>query len=78
MYKRQLVDIEYAVQYLQVMHGHKYPILRTPNSMQALAGLVECGLVTRQDGETLRKAYLFIRMLIDLTLIHISEPTRPY
>ena len=33
--------------------------------MQALAALVEYGIVTRQDGETLRKAYLFIRMLID-------------
>ncbi len=60
-----LVDIEYAIQYLQLMHGHKHPVLRTPNAMQALAGLVECGFVTRQDGENLRKAYLFIRMLID-------------
>ncbi len=60
-----LVDIEYAIQYLQVMHGHESPALRTPNSMQALAGLVECGLVSRTDGEHLRKAYLFIRMLID-------------
>ncbi|HSB14644.1 MAG TPA: hypothetical protein VLE22_09305 [Bryobacteraceae bacterium] len=60
-----LVDIEYAIQYLQLMHGHKHPVLRTPNSMQALAGLIECGFVTRQDGENLRKAYLFIRMLID-------------
>jgi len=60
-----LVDIEYAVQYLQVMHGHKHPALRTPNSMQALSGLVECGIMARQDGEQLRKAYLFIRMLID-------------
>ncbi len=60
-----LVDIEYAIQYLQLMHGHKYPVLRTPNSMQALAGLVEVGIVSRQDGENLRKAYLFIRMLID-------------
>jgi glutamate-ammonia-ligase adenylyltransferase len=60
-----LVDIEYAVQYLQVMHGHRHPTLRTPNSMQALSGLVECGIVARQDGEHLRKAYLFIRMLID-------------
>jgi len=33
--------------------------------MQALAGLVECGIVTRQDAENLRKAYWFIRMLID-------------
>ncbi|WHZ22473.1 MAG: glutamine synthetase adenylyl-L-tyrosine phosphorylase/ glutamate-ammonia-ligase adenylyltransferase [Nitrospira sp.] len=60
-----LVDIEYAVQYLQVIHGHKHPSLRTPNTMQALTALVERGIVTRQDGEHLRKAYLFIRMLID-------------
>jgi glutamate-ammonia-ligase adenylyltransferase len=60
-----IVDIEYAVQYLQILHGHKLPALRTPNTMQALAALVDCGIVTRQDGETLRKAYFFIRMLID-------------
>lgn len=60
-----IVDIEYAVQYLQIMHGHRLPVLRTPNTMQALAALVDCGVVTRQDGETLRKAYFFIRMLID-------------
>ena len=33
--------------------------------MHALAGLVECGMMTRQDDENLRKTYLFIRMLID-------------
>jgi len=60
-----VVDIEYAIQYLQLMHGHRHAVLRTPNAMQALAGLVECGIVNRQDGETLRDAYLFIRMLID-------------
>jgi glutamate-ammonia-ligase adenylyltransferase len=60
-----IVDIEYAVQYLQILHGHELPALRTPNTMQALAALIDCGIVTRQDGETLRKAYFFIRMLID-------------
>lgn len=60
-----VVDIEYAVQYLQLMHGHAHPVLRTPNTMQALAGLVDTGIVAREDGDTLRKAYLFIRMLID-------------
>lgn len=60
-----IVDIEYAVQYLQIMHGHRLAVLRTSNTMQALAALVDCGLVTRQDGEDLRKAYFFIRMLID-------------
>ncbi|MGH7181417.1 MAG: glutamine synthetase adenylyltransferase, partial [Nitrospiraceae bacterium] len=60
-----LIDIEYAVQYLQVMHGHNHPGLRTPNTLEALAALVKAGLVTRADGETLRKAYIFIRILID-------------
>lgn len=60
-----IVDIEYAVQYLQIMHGHRLPLLRTTNTMQALLSLVDAGLVTRQVGEDLRKAYLFIRMLID-------------
>lgn len=60
-----IVDIEYAVQSLQIKHGSRLPILRTPNTMQALAALVDCGIVTRQDGEALRKAYFFIRMLID-------------
>lgn len=60
-----IVDIEYAIQYLQIMHGHRLPVLRTPNTMQALAALVDCKIVTRQDGESLRKAYVFIRVLID-------------
>ncbi|BCA56814.1 putative adenylyltransferase, subunit A [Nitrospira sp. KM1] len=60
-----VVDIEYAVQYLQIMHGHEHPTLRTSNTLQALAALVDRGFVTRQDGDNLRKAYLFVRMVID-------------
>jgi [glutamine synthetase] adenylyltransferase / [glutamine synthetase]-adenylyl-L-tyrosine phosphorylase len=60
-----LIDIEYAVQYLQVMHGHDYPSLRSPNTLQALAALVDEGLVARADGESLRKSYVFTRILID-------------
>ena len=60
-----LIDIEYAAQYLQVMHGHDHPSLRTPNTLQALAALVNAGLVARADGAGLRKAYVFIRVLVD-------------
>jgi glutamate-ammonia-ligase adenylyltransferase len=60
-----LIDIEYAAQYLQVMHGHDHPSLHTPNTLQALAALVNAGLVARTDGAGLRKAYVFIRMLVD-------------
>jgi len=60
-----LIDIEYAAQYLQVMHGHDHPSLRTPNTLQALAALVNEGLIARAEGAGLRKAYVFIRMLVD-------------
>jgi [glutamine synthetase] adenylyltransferase / [glutamine synthetase]-adenylyl-L-tyrosine phosphorylase len=60
-----VIDIEYAVQYLQVMHGHERPSLRTPNTLQALAALIEAGLIARADGESLRKSYVFTRTLID-------------
>lgn len=60
-----IVTLEYAVQYLQVMHGHRYPSLRTPNTLQALAALIDVGLIPRATGENLRKSYLFLRMLID-------------
>ncbi len=60
-----LIDIEYAAQYLQVMHGHNHPTLRTPNTLQALTALVNEGLVARADGAGLRKASVFIRMLVD-------------
>lgn len=60
-----IVTIEYAIQYLQLMHGHKDPRLRTPNTLQALAALIDAGIIPRATGEDLRKAYLFIRMLID-------------
>ena len=60
-----LIDIEYTAQYLQVMHGHNYPGLHTPNTLQALAALVNGGLLPRTDGAGLRKAYIFFRMLVD-------------
>ena len=60
-----LIDIEYTAQYLQVMHGHNHPGLHTPNTLQALAALVNGGLLPRTDGAGLRKAYIFFRMLVD-------------
>ncbi len=60
-----IVTVEYAIQYLQVMHGQTHPSLRTPNTLQALAALIDAGLIPRGTGEALRKSYLFIRMLID-------------
>ncbi|WP_447980160.1 [protein-PII] uridylyltransferase family protein [Candidatus Nitrospira bockiana] len=60
-----LIDVEYAVQYLQLMHGHRLAPLRTPNTLEALAALRKADLLDETDLVDLREAYLFFRMLID-------------
>jgi glutamate-ammonia-ligase adenylyltransferase len=60
-----LIDIEYAVQYLQIMHGHRRPALRHVNTLRALAALAQEDLISPQEAERLEKAYTFIRKLID-------------
>lgn len=60
-----LVDVEYAVQYLQLMHGHRHPGLQTTNTLTALAALKETRLLSPEDTVALRQAYLFLRSVID-------------
>ena len=60
-----IVDIEYAVQYLQLMHGHARPELRTPNTLDALTALEAQRFLDARDAAMLRDAYLFLRKLID-------------
>ncbi len=60
-----LVDIEYTVQYLQLLHGATIPTLRTPNTLAALQALEQAGLVSSAVYQALRDAYVFLRRLID-------------
>ena len=60
-----LIDIEYAVQYLQLQYGHREPSLRTPNTLQALKALQATMLLARQDATILMEDYLFMRKVID-------------
>ncbi|MGH7254177.1 MAG: hypothetical protein ACREI3_00240 [Nitrospirales bacterium] len=60
-----LIDIEYAVQYLQLLHGHAHPALRTPNTLEAVAALRKTGVLSPAEADRLREAYLFLRTLID-------------
>lgn len=60
-----LVDVEYAVQYLQLQYGHREPSLRTPNTLHALKALQATGLLSRQDATILVDDYLFLRKVID-------------
>jgi glutamate-ammonia-ligase adenylyltransferase len=60
-----LIDIEYTVQYLQLMYGATTPAIRTPNTLTALEALNNTGHLTPDEYQQLRQAYVFLRHLID-------------
>ncbi|MFH1477089.1 MAG: glutamate-ammonia-ligase adenylyltransferase [Verrucomicrobiota bacterium] len=60
-----LVDLEYDVQILQVMHGGQSPRLRTPRIHEALDALAELGVLTPEESRRLAAAYYFLRQLIN-------------
>ena len=60
-----LLDVEYLVQYLQLIHGHQFPALRTPNTLEAIEQLCHASIFSLNERETVRNDYLFLRQLID-------------
>jgi glutamate-ammonia-ligase adenylyltransferase len=53
-----LADIEWTVQLLQLQHAHEVPALRTPRTLDGLAAATEAGLISPEDAEELRTAWL--------------------
>ena len=60
-----LVDIEYSVQALQLMHGHALSSLRTANTLDALHAVQQSALLPEALCESSRDAYAYFRQLID-------------
>jgi glutamate-ammonia-ligase adenylyltransferase len=60
-----LVDLEYNVQILQVLHGNAHPRLRTPELHLALAALSDAGVLAPDETGQLLDAYAFLRHLIN-------------
>jgi [glutamine synthetase] adenylyltransferase / [glutamine synthetase]-adenylyl-L-tyrosine phosphorylase len=60
-----LVDLEYLVQGLQIIHGAKHPSVHSTNTREALAALAEAGILTGEDFRDLRKGHTFLHWLID-------------
>ncbi|MGB4599767.1 MAG: bifunctional [glutamate--ammonia ligase]-adenylyl-L-tyrosine phosphorylase/[glutamate--ammonia-ligase] adenylyltransferase [Trichlorobacter sp.] len=66
-----MVDVEFMAQYLQLRHGHRHPELRTANTVVALKGGRQAGLLSSQDADTLINGYKFLRKLENrLRLLH--------
>ena len=60
-----MVDVEYTVQYLQLLHGGERRELRTPTTLEGLDRLRDAGLLVKEDAADLRSSYLFWRRLAD-------------
>ena len=60
-----LVDLEYAVQMLQVMHGKGTPALRSPRIHVALDQLTDAEVLAADECARLNRAYDFLRRLIN-------------
>ena len=60
-----LVDVEYAVQMLQVRYGTERAALRTPSVHRALEELAQAGILAQLEAEQVSAAYDFYRRLIN-------------
>jgi glutamate-ammonia-ligase adenylyltransferase len=60
-----IVDIEYAVQYLQLLNGRLHPEVRLTGTLEALHVLRRFQIVREPDFQVLHDGYLFLRSLID-------------
>lgn len=58
-----LLDIEFAVQYLQLKLGKVFDSILSTNTLDALGRLEQRGVLPKPDAEALKSAYVFYRML---------------
>jgi glutamate-ammonia-ligase adenylyltransferase len=78
-----LVDVEFAAQFLQLLHGCDHPAIRTTNTPTALARAREAGLLREPHFQALSRGYDFLRRLDlrlrivhDYAVDHLPEPGR--
>jgi glutamate-ammonia-ligase adenylyltransferase len=66
-----IVDIEFAVQYLQLLHGAGNPLLRARSTLKAVVELKRAGFLSEEDFIVLEEGYRFLRGLdLGLRLSH--------
>ncbi len=56
-----VIDVEFATQYLQLVHGHAHPELRTTGTSPALRAASMLGVAPRGELELLEHGYRFLR-----------------
>jgi glutamate-ammonia-ligase adenylyltransferase len=56
-------DIEFVIQFLQLLNGGDLPSLRTGNTLEAILELEHCGCLTAQERGLLEDNYAFLRKI---------------
>ena len=60
-----IIDIEYLVQYFQILHSHHISSLRSTSTLKALKALLTHKFLQSEEEKILHDDYLFFRQLID-------------
>ena len=56
-------DIEFVIQFLQLLNGGDLPEVRTGNTLEAIARLEQAGCLTHQERTLLEENYSFLRKI---------------
>ena len=70
-----LVDVEFAVQALQLLHGWRGEALRSPNTLEALCALTAEGCLADEKAAALKEGYAFLRRVEAKLRILLDRPT---
>lgn len=73
-------DIEFSIQFLQLLNGGALPVVRTGNTLDAIEKLDATGCLSHQESEILAESYKFLRkiehrlqIMFDLQTHHFTE-----
>jgi glutamate-ammonia-ligase adenylyltransferase len=70
-------DVEYVIQFLQLLHGSRTPEVRHHNSLAALRLLEKAGAILPEERDVLDDAYRFLRLVEHrLQLVHGAQVHR--
>jgi glutamate-ammonia-ligase adenylyltransferase len=56
-------DVEFVVQFLQLLHGGEYPEVRSPTTLQAIHRLEQVGSLTADERSIMDDTYRFLRQV---------------
>ena len=68
-------DVEFVIQFLQLFNGGDLPVLRTTNTLEAMARLERAGCLTAQERALLEENYTFLRRIEHLLQIMFDLQT---